>query len=118
MVRPDYPSRVRSLRFLASRRWVLFALVVVALAYLAWVLGQWQFGRLDDRRAHNAIVARNEGAEPAPVGSVLAPGRPVAEADEWRLVTASGTYDAGRHRHRPLPDPRRRSPAWTWWCRW
>ena len=84
---------MRSLRFLASRRWVLFALVVVALAYLAWVLGQWQFGRLDDRRAHNAIVARNEGAEPAPVGSVLAPGRPVAEADEWRLITASGTYD-------------------------
>jgi cytochrome oxidase assembly protein ShyY1 len=83
---------VRSLRFLASRRWVLFALVVVALASLAWVLGQWQFGRLEDRREQNATVARNENAGPAPVDTVLAPGRPVAEHDEWRLVTATGTY--------------------------
>ena len=74
MVPPTTLPRVRSLRFLASRRWVLFALAVVALAYLAWILGEWQFGRLDDRRAHNAIVERNEDAQPAPVGSVLAPG--------------------------------------------
>ncbi|MGI8645081.1 MAG: SURF1 family cytochrome oxidase biogenesis protein [Nocardioides sp.] len=84
---------MRSLRFLASRRWVLFALVVVALASVAWILGHWQFGRLEDRREYNAIVERNEGAEPAPVDAVLGPARPVAEADEWRLVTASGTYD-------------------------
>jgi cytochrome oxidase assembly protein ShyY1 len=83
---------VRSLRFLASRRWVLFGLVVVALAYLAWVLGQWQFGRLEDRRERNAVVERNEDAAPVPVESVLAPGRPVSEADEWRLVSATGTY--------------------------
>jgi cytochrome oxidase assembly protein ShyY1 len=83
---------VRSLRFLASRRWVLFALVVVALAYLAWLLGQWQFSRLEDRREQNATVERNEAASPAPVEAVLAPGRPVAEDDEWRLVTATGTY--------------------------
>ncbi len=93
MVPPTTLPRVRSLRFLASRRWVLFALAVVALAYLAWILGEWQFGRLDDRRAHNAIVERNEGAQPAPVGSVLARGRPAAESDEWRLVTATGTYE-------------------------
>jgi len=83
---------VHSLRFLASRRWVLLALVVVALAYLAWALGQWQFQRLEDRRESNDVVSRNEGAPPAPVGSVLAVDRPVARADEWRLVTASGTY--------------------------
>jgi cytochrome oxidase assembly protein ShyY1 len=83
---------VRSLRFLASRRWVILAVVVVGLAYFAWWLGEWQFGRLDDRRAHNAIVERNEDAPPAAVETVLAPGRPVAEDDEWRLVAATGSY--------------------------
>ncbi len=83
-----------SLRFLASRRWVLLLLVVLGLTYLAWVLGQWQFSRLDDRRERNTIVERNEGAAATPVADVLAAGRPVAEDDEWRLVTATGTYAA------------------------
>ena len=83
---------MQSLRFLASRRWVVLALVVVGLVYLAWVLGQWQFHRLDDRRERNGIVERNEATAPAPVESVLAAGRPVSEAHQWRLVTATGTY--------------------------
>lgn len=83
-----------SLRFLISRRWALFALVVVLIAYATWWLGEWQFGRLHDRKADNAIVRTNESLAPAPVGDVLAPGRTVDPKDEWRLVTATGTYDA------------------------
>ncbi len=82
-----------SLRFLVSRRWALFALVVVVLAYLAWILGQWQFSRLEDRREHNTIVERNEGVAAVPVSEVLSQGRAVTDDDEWRLVTATGTYD-------------------------
>lgn len=84
---------VRSFRFLASRRWVVLALVVVLLGYLAWWLGEWQFHRLADRKERNAITERNEVADPVPVQDVLAAGRPVSETDEWRLVTASGEYD-------------------------
>ena len=47
------------MRFLLSRRWVLFALVVVLLAWLALQLGQWQFHRLDERQQSNRIVATN-----------------------------------------------------------
>lgn len=83
---------MHSLRFLVSRRWIVFALVVVFLAWVAWRLGEWQFHRLEDRRERNAIIERNEEAGPSPVGDVLAPGRPVARADEWRIVEASGTY--------------------------
>jgi cytochrome oxidase assembly protein ShyY1 len=85
---------VRSWGFLISRRWLLFAAIVVLLCYAAWWLGQWQFHRLDDRKASNAVVRANEDREPAPVGDVLAPGRPVGEDDEWRQVSATGTYDA------------------------
>jgi cytochrome oxidase assembly protein ShyY1 len=87
-------DRVRSLRFLASRRWILLAVAVVLLTYLAVILGQWQFHRLADRKASNAVTERNEAAAPAPVERVLAPAQPVAADDEWRLVEATGTYAA------------------------
>ena len=82
------------LRFLVSRRWVLFALVVVALAWVAWQLGEWQFHRLEDRKERNAIIERNEREDAANVTDVMAPGRPVSPVDEWRVVEATGTYDA------------------------
>ncbi|MGY0541113.1 SURF1 family cytochrome oxidase biogenesis protein [Nocardioides sp. YJ-D4] len=81
-----------SFRFLLSRRWAGFTVFVLILAYGTWWLGQWQFDRLEDRKASNQIVRVNEHAEPAPVSDVLALGRKVAEKDEWRRVTATGTY--------------------------
>jgi len=83
---------VHQLRFLVSRRWIAFALVVVALAWVAWRLGEWQFHRLEDRRAQNAVIERNESQAPTDVAAVLAPDRQVSLEDEWRIVEASGTY--------------------------
>lgn len=83
---------MRSWGFLVSRRWVLFAVAVALLAWAAWFLGQWQFHRLEDRKERNAIIERNESAPVAPVGDVLAPGRAVDPDDQWRVVTATGTY--------------------------
>jgi cytochrome oxidase assembly protein ShyY1 len=72
---------------------VLFALTVAVLAWLATLLGQWQFHRLDDRRAENRLVARNLARAPVSLDSLLAVGKPVAEDDEWREVVAHGTWD-------------------------
>ena len=83
---------MRSLRFLLSRRWLAFALIVVLLGYAAWWLGEWQFDRLATRKDSNAVVRANEDKAPTPVGQVLAPGRAVHEDLEWRVVTATGTY--------------------------
>lgn len=85
-----------SLRFVLSRRWLLFALVVVLLAYATWWLGQWQFDRLRERKAENSVVRTNESTTPTPVAGVLGVGHPVGADDEWRVVTASGTYDPDR----------------------
>lgn len=84
---------MRSFRFLLSRRWALFALAVVVVAWGTWWLGQWQFHRLAERKASNRIIEVNEHRDPVPVGDVLAVGREVDEQDEWRLVSATGTYD-------------------------
>lgn len=73
---------------------MLFLLAIIVVGYGTWWLGEWQFGRLEDRKERNAIVAANEDRTPVPVTDVLAPGRPVAEEDEWRLVSATGVYDA------------------------
>ncbi|WP_328530231.1 SURF1 family protein [Nocardioides sp. NBC_00368] len=81
-----------SFRFLLSRRWAGFTVFVLILAYGTWWLGQWQFDRLEDRKASNQIVRTNEQAAPAPVSEVLAEGAKVSEKDEWRRVTATGTY--------------------------
>ncbi|MGA8994781.1 MAG: SURF1 family protein [Nocardioidaceae bacterium] len=82
--------------FLFSRRWVLFAVTVVVLAYGCWLLGQWQFHRLAEREASNATTRVNLRADPAGVADVLSPGRPVRDRDEWRRVRATGSYDAAR----------------------
>ena len=82
-----------SWRFLVSRRWILFFLAVLVLAYGTWWLGEWQFGRLHDRRESNAVIEANEHDDPVPVGDVLAPGEPVAKDEEYTVVEATGTYD-------------------------
>ena len=76
-----------------SRRWLLFAVAVALLAYGCWWLGEWQFHRLEDRQQSNAVTERNLAAEAVPVEDVLAPGRPVSAEDEWRHISAVGTYD-------------------------
>ena len=87
---------MRSLRFLVSRRWILFLLVVVLLAYLCLILGQWQWHRLTARKASNAIVRTNEAAAPSPVDQVLRRGTDPADTDEYKVVSATGTYDAAK----------------------
>ncbi|MDT9592423.1 SURF1 family protein [Nocardioides zeae] len=81
-----------SFRFLLSRRWVLFGVVVVLLTYLAYVLGQWQFHRLDDRRDRNELVERNEGQAAVDVREIMSPDVPPTAEQEWAAVTAVGEY--------------------------
>ncbi len=80
---------------MVSRRWALFALTVVVLAWGCWWLGRWQFHRLHDRESTNIQTTANLKARPGPVGDVLAVGRPVDPRAEWRRVSATGTYAAG-----------------------
>lgn len=81
------------MRFLFTRRWLMFAVVVAGLAYLALILGQWQFHRLDDRRADNARLKENLARAAVPVGELLAAGEPIDPEDEWRRVRFDATYD-------------------------
>jgi len=81
-----------SWRFLLSRRWLYFFLAVIVLGIGTWWLGEWQFGRLDDRRERNTVIEANAHDDPVPVADVLAPERPVADDEEYTVVEATGTY--------------------------
>jgi cytochrome oxidase assembly protein ShyY1 len=83
-------------RFLVSRRWALFALVVVVLGVGCYFLGRWQFHRLHDREVANTQIRKNLAASPAPVSDVMSPDRPVRPSDEWRRVSISGSYVADK----------------------
>ena len=83
-------------RFLLSRRWLAFALLLVVVAAVCVQLSRWQFHRLEARRAENTLVIRNLAAPPADVGDVLLVGRPLPAQREWRRVTATGTFDPAR----------------------
>lgn len=78
--------------FLLSRRWVLFAVAVAALALGCYRLGVWQFHRLAETKAENAVIEHNLRADPVPVDRVLAVGTPVAADEQWRRVRATGHY--------------------------
>ena len=83
---------MRSFRFLLSRRWLLFATAILVVAYATWWLGEWQFYRLEERKADNAGVRANADHAPTPVERLLSGDREVDEDDEWRVVTATGRY--------------------------
>jgi cytochrome oxidase assembly protein ShyY1 len=94
--------------FLRERRWLTLGFVVLVLVPSFILLSRWQIHRLEDRRAANALVEQNNAAAPVPVGTVLTAGSPltsVGDAQAWRQVTATGTYDASRQvlvRKRPM----------------
>ena len=82
-----------SWRFLLSRRWILFFVAIIVVGYGTWWLGEWQFGRLDDRQEQNTVVGANAHQDPVPVDEVLAAGEPVAEDEQWAVIEATGEYD-------------------------
>lgn len=84
---------MRSFRFLLSRRWLAFAVVVALLGYGTWWLGNWQLGKLHHAQRQDAILQANLAAPPVPVQQLLAVGRPIGTSQEWRRVTATGVYD-------------------------
>jgi len=90
------PSGGRSLRFLVSRRWLLLLLVVLLLAYACLLLGRWQWHRLEAKKTGNAIIRTNEKTAPTPVDQVLRHGVDPPDTAQYKVVSATGTYDPGK----------------------
>ena len=84
-------------------RWIVFSVLVVIVAVACVVLGFWQLGRLEERRASNAVVAGRLGRAPMDLASLREELRPregveVVPSDfEFMWITAGGRLiDEGR----------------------
>jgi cytochrome oxidase assembly protein ShyY1 len=81
-------------RFLLTPRWITLHIVVLLFIPAFVFLGQWQFGRFEERSADSDRVTANIEAPPVALSQLAAPGRRVEADDRFRTVTVTGTYDA------------------------
>lgn len=77
--------------FLLRRRWLVAHAFVLVTVPVCIRLGLWQLERLEERRAHNALVARRGTFSPQPLAAVGDPG-----AAAYRRVEERGRYDPAR----------------------
>lgn len=83
-------------RFLLRPRWIAFHLLVIAAVVLMVNLGFWQLRRLDERKEFNSEVAERSELPPVPLAELVDDPGFDPEADEWRRVTATGTWLPGQ----------------------
>jgi surfeit locus 1 family protein len=84
-------------QFLRTPRWIAFSVLVLVLVIVMINLALWQLRRLDERRSFNNSVRTRTAGAAQPYDTVVAPGTTVdgARAQEWKTVTATGTFDTG-----------------------
>lgn len=83
---------MRRLKFLLRPGWLVLAAVVGLFAYLCFtVLAPWQLGKNTKTEHRNDLISNSINAETVPIGDVIAVST-IAPDDEWRNITAAGTY--------------------------
>ncbi|EMY35939.1 hypothetical protein D477_002019 [Arthrobacter crystallopoietes BAB-32] len=94
-----------SYRFLLTGKWIGWLLLVILLAAVCVLLGNWQMDRRDQARDVISAIETNYDREPVGLAEVPDIFDRAAEADEWTPVVLRGEYDtAGQRivRNRPL----------------
>ncbi|MBV9792229.1 MAG: SURF1 family protein [Chloroflexi bacterium] len=78
-------------RLLVSRQWRWVTLGVIVIMLVLIRLGMWQLDRLEQRRTNNALITSRVDEPPIQLtGQTLD-----AEANQYRQVLVTGTYDHG-----------------------
>ncbi len=91
-------------RFLLTRRWLAFHLLVLLLIPAFFFLGKWQFGRFEERSASSERTTANLNSAPVPLDRLDTVGGTVSSDVKFRPVTVTGKYDASHEllvRRRP-----------------
>lgn len=80
------------LRFLISRRWISYFVLLVLFAIACTWLSQWQFERRDEKVAENQYISHNFDAQPTPIAKALPSLDAFSEDQEWLPVELTGEY--------------------------
>lgn len=93
-------------RLFVEKTWWRSLLLVIVFAIACTFLGRWQWSRHEQKLALIARVQANYDSAPVPVQQVLGSVTiPLAADQEWRQVTATGSYQPDRTvliRNRPF----------------
>ena len=82
-------------RFLLRPAWIVSHVLVLALIVAMIGLSLWQFDRLDQKNAENALIEANASLPPIPLDEAIAlVDAEGAESVQFRQVAAVGRYDA------------------------
>lgn len=84
------------LEALRRPKWIITAVVVVALAALFVRLGFWQLDRLHERRLENAVGEQRLAADPVDLETLLAQTGGSIDSLEYRRALARGVYDTSQ----------------------
>lgn len=93
------------LRFVLNRRWAGYLAVAVLFAIGCVLLSRWQWARLDEVKAANALVSDNWDLAPVPLTEVLDDRHAWDRLDTWTPVLLEGEYLSDEQllvRNRPL----------------
>jgi cytochrome oxidase assembly protein ShyY1 len=81
-------------KFLLRPGWIALIVAVVGFAAAAFMLlAPWQFGREAQRDAQQRAIDAASVTAPVPLADLVPPGDSVTSDDEWRQVTATGTFE-------------------------
>nr|WP_240394053.1 SURF1 family cytochrome oxidase biogenesis protein [Corynebacterium lactis] len=84
---------LKNVRQFLTPGWVLTAVVAIAFSYLAFtVLAPWQLGKNTATKHRNEQLQHSFEVDPVDVGTLMPKGRGFEEGDEWRRVTAQGSF--------------------------
>ncbi|WP_210481429.1 SURF1 family protein [Naasia sp. SYSU D00948] len=75
-------------RFVLSRRWARYLVLVLVFAAGCAALSWWQVSRREDKVDRITLVEQNYDADPIPLAEAL----PFSPDEEWQPVEATGTY--------------------------
>jgi len=93
-------------RFLYSRRWIGYFVMLLVFSIACVFLGNWQFDRRAQARAEIARIDANYDAAPVPLEEEL-PARDAfdIDANKWQPVTVTGEYIGDPYFARNRPGP-------------
>lgn len=80
------------LGFVLNRRWAMYLAIAVLFAVACVLLSRWQWARLDEVKAANALVAENWDRAPVPLTDVLADREQWQRLNTWTPVVLEGEY--------------------------
>ncbi len=77
---------------LRTRRWLGFTALVIVSIIAFGLLSLWQWHRAEDKRGQRIELQNALAATPVDIGDVILTDGSFEDVDQWRHVTASGTY--------------------------